>query len=176
MDPKTPERQPADKPPEQAGAQPPVPSVDAQLEREVTALLYGSSAAERARGEEAVDEARRLESLESDVSEIKRRLASTPSENDVRQGGVNWFKTHLNWTYVLGHLAGFALGLALSLVLVVADPSVSEDAAAAVSVVVWGVVLYPTSAWVLWQKYRSLCWLWLVWWGSPLWLGNRKTG
>jgi len=72
--------------------------------------------------------------------------------------GMNWFRRHLNWTYVLSYLLWFVL-------------SSGSEVAGLVAAVFWLIV----SGWIIKQKGRRLWWLLLSWFLSPLWLKNKKS-
>jgi hypothetical protein len=85
---------------------------------------------------------------------------------------MNWFQRHLNWTFVLGWVLALVAGIVVESRI---DPSFSDDAAGAVGrLVIFGIVLV-VSALVIHRKGRSLWWLLLAGWFSPLWLANKKT-
>ncbi len=80
------------------------------------------------------------------------------------KGEMNWFRRHLNWTYVLAYLLSFVLNL-------YADESVVAWWLSLVTAILWLVI----SGWVIKRKGRSLWWILLSWIGSPLWLKNKKS-
>jgi len=79
------------------------------------------------------------------------------------KGEMNWFRRHLNWTYVLAYLLWFVLNL-------YADESVVAWWLSLVAAILWLVI----SGWVIKQKGRGLWWLLLSLVGSPLWLKNKS--
>ena len=79
------------------------------------------------------------------------------------KGEMNWFRRHLNWTYVLAYLLWFVLNL-------YTDESVVAWWLSLVAAILWLVI----SGWVIKQKGRRLWWLLLSWVGSPLWLKNKS--
>lgn len=80
------------------------------------------------------------------------------------KGEMNWFRRHLNWTYVLAYLLWFVLNL-------YGDESVIALWLSLVAAILWLVI----SGWVITQKGRSLWWTLLAWLLSPLWLPNKKA-
>ena len=56
-----------------------------------------------------------------------------------------------------------------------ADPNISEDAVGGVAEIFGSIFMLVVSGWVIKQKGRSLWWLLLAGWFSPLWLSNKKT-
>jgi len=77
------------------------------------------------------------------------------------KGEMNWFRRHLNWSYVLAYLLWFVLNLY----------GYESDIASWLSLVV-AILWLVISGWVIKQKGRSLWWILLSWIGSPLWLKN----
>ena len=77
---------------------------------------------------------------------------------------MNWFQRHLNWTWVLAYLLWFAINL-------YADDSFG---------IAWwlslaaAIFLLVVSGWVIKQKGRSLWWVLLTPFFSPLWLKNKS--
>jgi len=86
-----------------------------------------------------------------------------------------WFQRHLNWTYVIGIAAGYAFAFILGFAMGYSDPDVNDDAAGLVGQLGFIAVIFAVGGWVLVAKGRSLWWVLLAGWGSPLWLGNRRT-
>ncbi len=79
----------------------------------------------------------------------------------VFKGKMNWFRRHLNWTWVLAYLLWFVLN---------AGEGVIAQLLTLVAAIFWLVI----SGWVIKQKGRRLWWLLLSWVGSPLWLKNKS--
>jgi len=79
------------------------------------------------------------------------------------KGEMNFFRRHLNWTYVLAYLLWFVLNL-------YGDESVVAWWLSLVVAILWLVI----SGWVIKRKGRSLWWILLSWIGSPLWLKNKE--
>ena len=87
---------------------------------------------------------------------------------------MNWFQRHLNWTYVLGWLLMLVLLFILGFVLAVIDSNISEDALDTIGNLIGGIFMLVVSGWVIIQKGRSLWWLLMAGWFSPLWLSNKR--
>jgi len=87
---------------------------------------------------------------------------------------MNWFKRHLNWTYVLGYIAVFVFCFIVGFVLAVVDPYVSDEVLDVVGYSICIIVLFPLSVWTLKMKNRSQWWLLLAGWLSPLWLSSKE--
>jgi len=100
---------------------------------------------------------------------------------------MNWFERHLNWTMVLAWLGtlpvAFIAGFIIAMVMVSADPYVSEEAldgaGFVTGVIIALVILIPSWGWVLKKKNRSLWWLLLglfvpLGWIVLLCLENRR--
>jgi len=75
---------------------------------------------------------------------------------------MSWFRRHLNWTVLLGFLAACGVAFVVGFVMVVADPSVSDEALEGAGVVTGLPVLALVWGWVLRRKNRSLWWLLLA--------------
>jgi len=89
---------------------------------------------------------------------------------------MDWFKQHLNWTWVFCLLLTSLFSLILTLF------EISGDAGSNVAYWVFLVAglgsfvfFLVISGWVIKQKGHSLWWILLVGWFSPLWLSNIKT-
>ena len=81
---------------------------------------------------------------------------------------VNWFQRHLNWTLVLGIVAGYAVMFALSLLLFIV--SETEDVYNTLVIVIFMLYVLSIvilSGWVLRKKSHSLWYLLLFL--IPLW-------
>ena len=91
-----------------------------------------------------------------------------------QQDRMNWFQRHLNWTWVLCLLLTFVVAFVTGFLMAIVDPNVSEDVADVVGWIIYLVVMLPVSGWIIKQKGRSLWWILLSGWFSPLWLGNKK--
>ncbi|MFC1871293.1 hypothetical protein ACFLYF_02685 [Chloroflexota bacterium] len=71
---------------------------------------------------------------------------------------LNWFQRHLNWTWVFTYLIWIPL-------------NASDDA---FPPIIGGIFLLLVSGWVIKQKGRSLWWILLTPFFSPLWLKNKS--
>ena len=89
---------------------------------------------------------------------------------------MKWFNNHLNWTWLIALVIGFFLAIVVQIVVLSQDPYDPTVSGIAHIVFYLGllVVLIPASVYVLVKKRRSLWWLLLIGWFSPLWLANRK--
>jgi ABC-type dipeptide/oligopeptide/nickel transport system permease component len=96
------------------------------------------------------------------------------SINYQQQDDMNWFQRHLNWTFVLGFFAMFVLAFIIGIFIVVANLKISDSWIQAVMQILAIVVMLTIGGWVLKQKGRSLWWLLLAGWFSPVWLGNKN--
>ena len=74
---------------------------------------------------------------------------------------MNWFERHLNWAYVLGFLATFALCFIASFILVSIDPYVADEVLDLVGYLIGFIIMLPMFIWVLKKKNRIL-WLLLL--------------
>jgi hypothetical protein len=81
------------------------------------------------------------------------------------KGEINWFRRHLNWTFVLAYVLWFVLNHYAD------DPFGIVGWLSLAAAVLWLVI----SGWVIKRKGRSLWWILLSWIGSPLWLKNKKS-
>ncbi len=84
---------------------------------------------------------------------------------------MNWFETHLNWTYVLAYV----LTIAVRFLVVLGAGGGVSDLVAGIVIVVGVVFIFIVSGWVIQQKGRSLWWILLFTFFSPLWLSNMAT-
>ena len=75
---------------------------------------------------------------------------------------MNWFRRHLNWTLVLAYLLWFV-------------PNAGESVVAQRFALVALIFLTVVSGWVIKQKGRSLWWILLMPFFSPLWLKNKRS-
>ncbi len=87
---------------------------------------------------------------------------------------MNWFQRHLNWTYILGVVVFLVLCFIMGLILGTIDPYVADETLDVVVYLILFIIMFPMSIWVLKRKNRSLWWLLLASWFSPLWLGNKS--
>ena len=91
---------------------------------------------------------------------------------------MTWFNNHLNWAWLIAFVIGVVLAVivqTLVLSLGLYDPTVSA-VARIIYYLVFLLVLIPASVYVLIKKGRSLWWLLLIGWFSPLWLTNNNKG
>lgn len=92
---------------------------------------------------------------------------------------TNWFKRHLNWTWIFGYGLLWILPPLGGILAVVVSPETTEEAlyslAGLLYFLVLLVVVLPLSIWVLKKKGRSLWWLLGLGWLTPLWLANKHT-
>ena len=88
---------------------------------------------------------------------------------------LNWFQRHLNWTYILGYVIVIVLSFIVGFILVGIDPYVADESLDTVGYLMYFIIMLPMSIWVLKRKNRSLWWLLLANWLSPLWLGNKSN-
>jgi tetratricopeptide (TPR) repeat protein len=77
---------------------------------------------------------------------------------------VNWFQRHLNWTWGLAYLLWFVINAYAN------DPFGIAWWLSLVAAIFWLIV----SGWVIKQKGRSLWWILLTPFFSPLWLKNKR--
>ena len=89
---------------------------------------------------------------------------------------MNTLRKHLNWTWVLAIvfylIMAFVLGLSIGLL----APETSDGALDVMVYVLGFAIMFPMSLWVLKMKNRSLWWVLLAGWFSPLWLSNKRNG
>jgi len=87
---------------------------------------------------------------------------------------MNWFNRHLNWSWILAWvlclLTAFLVGVAIG----ATAPGTPDEAFDAIGIVLTLAIMLPASIFVLKAKDRSLWWLLLSGWFSPLWLSNKK--
>ncbi|MCX5998001.1 MAG: zinc-ribbon domain-containing protein [Chloroflexi bacterium] len=95
-----------------------------------------------------------------------------------QQQETNWFQRHLNWTWVLAvffvplilfALIGFIYWLTYQ-----TWPVGLFDIVLRTLSVVLPILDLIVSGWVIKNKGRSLWWILLTGWLSPLWLGNKN--
>ncbi|MCX6001524.1 MAG: hypothetical protein NTY79_03190 [Chloroflexi bacterium] len=84
---------------------------------------------------------------------------------------MGWFKRHLNWTWGISFLLWFCLLLIQAIV-------PFRGILLLITGTIDSFILFPAwivaSVWVLKKKGRSLWWLILTIYGSPLWLSNKS--
>jgi len=81
---------------------------------------------------------------------------------------MNWFERHLNWTMVLAWVGASVIAFAVALLILTANPYVSEDELSAIGFIIALVVSLAVGYWVLRKKNRSMWWLLIS--GSPFFL------
>jgi len=85
---------------------------------------------------------------------------------------MSWLKRHLNLTWLFGALFVLILG---SLLINFAGLDILEKGSNQAYFFIW--CMLPLNGWILWQKGRSLHWLWLAFFFFPfipIILGNKK--
>jgi len=88
---------------------------------------------------------------------------------------MNWFKRHLNLTWLLAYVF-YMVGCFVSGMLLAILAFDTSDASMSVMVYVLGaIIMLPASLWVFTMKGRSLWWVLLAGWLSPLWLSNKRN-
>ena len=87
---------------------------------------------------------------------------------------LNWFQSHLNWTYILGYVVVLMLSFIVGFISGTIDPYGYEETIDVVAYLITFIIMLPMSIWVLKRKNRSLWWLLLAGWFSPLWLGSKS--
>jgi predicted branched-subunit amino acid permease len=88
---------------------------------------------------------------------------------------MRWYERHLNLVWIFGLLLAYALNLVGGIIWGTVNPDATLEGIDFMGYLIFLAVMVPVSIWVLKQKERSMWWLLLIMWGSPLWLGN-KTG
>jgi hypothetical protein len=79
---------------------------------------------------------------------------------------LKWHERHLHWIWVFGLVSAYVIMEVVG--------SIFEAQADLVGYLVFLAVMLPVSIWVLRRKNRSLWWLLLMGWCSPLWLGHKS--
>lgn len=90
---------------------------------------------------------------------------------------MKWFKEHLNWTAALSYIAGWISEVVVGLVIGLLryqGIEVSDVVLYAVSLAGYFAVVLAVGGWVLQQKGRSLWWVLLAGWFSPIWLPSKR--
>lgn len=89
---------------------------------------------------------------------------------------MNWFQNHLNWTYLLTWLL---VPILLALLYMIVSIAIGAPLPFILSFpVIFSIILLvdlSVGGWVIKQKGRSLWWLLLFGWFSPLWLDNKNS-
>jgi H+/Cl- antiporter ClcA len=87
---------------------------------------------------------------------------------------MSWVRRHLNWFFVLSVLFYWFLCVVLGFIVgflgIYADDSFLD----LVVYLLGFIILFPVSLYILSAKGRSLWWVLLAGWLSPLWLTNKK--
>lgn len=78
---------------------------------------------------------------------------------------MNWFESHLNQTYAIAYV----LTIAVRFLIVAVSAS---DIVFFIFYIVGALFMLGVSGWVIQQKGRSLWWILLFGFFSPLWLSN----
>ena len=94
----------------------------------------------------------------------------------------NWFRKHLNWSYVFVHIAYFILDKVMHKVVEVyfylTEPFVTQGVIQGAyetwTGLLWLVIFIPVSIKILQEKNRSMWWMSLFWIFSPLWLTTTR--
>jgi len=84
-----------------------------------------------------------------------------------------WFKKHLNWAYVISFAGMLVACFIMGLIVGLTSPNYSENTVTLLSYLIAFVVMFPISLIILKAKNRSLWWIFLAGWFSPLWLGSK---
>ncbi|MBA7503107.1 hypothetical protein ES706_01714 [subsurface metagenome] len=69
---------------------------------------------------------------------------------------MNWFERHLNWTMVLAWVGAYVIAFAVVFFAALVDPSISDETAEGIGVVIALVVSLAVGYWVLRKKNRSM--------------------
>ena len=102
------------------------------------------------------------------------RYREQPSQYQQPQYETNWFKRHLNWTWVFGWLFVFVVCFIFGFTMGFAAPDASEEAIIFIANIFGSIFMLVISGWVIKQKGRSLWWILLSGIFSPLWLSNNN--
>ncbi len=87
---------------------------------------------------------------------------------------MNWFKRHLNLSFTLALLFTYLMCFVAGFVMAMVDSNVSDLLLRVVTYIIFIATMVPVSVLVIRAKGRSLWWLLLVGWLSPLWLSNKN--
>lgn len=91
---------------------------------------------------------------------------------------LNWAQRHLNWTVVLTAIAANAIAFAVSVWLLMVDPTSPDSVLNIIYFAIVAGIVLPVGAWALRRKYRSLWWLLILFvpfgWIAFLCLENRR--
>ena len=86
----------------------------------------------------------------------------------------NWIRRHLNWAWVISVVLVWLVAVFVGICMIWAEPSVSENAMNGAVYPFCYILWIIISGVVLKAKGRSLWWILLSGWLSPLWLSNNK--
>jgi|GEM_PF-2779720 len=89
-------------------------------------------------------------------------------------GSENWFERHLNWTWVIALATSYVIEFIIAIVCVYAD--MRNDDVRGLAFIINFVIMLSVSIYVLIRKKRSIAWVLLMGFLSPLWLANRRKG
>ena len=87
---------------------------------------------------------------------------------------TSWFERHLNWTMVLGWVGAYVIIFAVVFFAALVYPSISDETAEGIGVVIGLIITLPVAVWVLRKKNRSMWWLLIS--GSPFFLLLSNKG
>lgn len=85
-----------------------------------------------------------------------------------------WFKEHLNWAYFTAFVFYYFACFLVGLILGSKNAEASDGLSLAVSAFLFFAIMVPVSVIIIRAKGRSLWWLLLAGWFSPLWLTSKK--
>jgi len=80
----------------------------------------------------------------------------------------------LNWKWLLALIACFVFAFVMGIFSAL-EPSLDVETLDLVVYAFYIVVMIAVSIWVLVRKNRSLAWIFLIGWFSPLWLSNKRN-
>ena len=95
--------------------------------------------------------------------------------NDQPQQGMNWFQRHLNWTFVFSTFPWCVLGIMTFFISMwISIVNINNDPLVIMLRIACFIPMLIIGGWVIKKKGRSLWWILLIGWLSPLWLGNKN--
>jgi hypothetical protein len=103
---------------------------------------------------------------------IEKNQKSTPLIQD--RLNENWFERHLNWTWVIGVISTYMITFIVGLTGAFLGMKYNE--LKTLLVIVFVLLIFGVSVYVLIRKRRSPGWILLIGWLSPLWLANKRKG